>query len=1005
MFCSKCGKSLSEGATVCEHCGAEIAATSPKSEDAEVTPTPIEIPEEQEPVAPQAAPTEPDEPSVQEEAPAKPVKPKKAKKSKKGLIALLIVLVLLLGTIGVVASMLFPLDVTMEDPTVTKTKTGLISNSEIAIGSNQPILSVRYALSANTKPKDDAYQDATCEGGLFDKTVVLNDFRINPGKTKLYVKVKTLFGEYSEDFDLSCNIGKLTVPSYENIVSLSETTKVASEELLITFKNNVSEKDANDKIAGWGGKVIGSIYVLKLYQTKFEGMDLNDLADLIETIKQDEAVLAVSYNTVYSDALTPMALPNDSEYDSWDAAAPYGNNWHLECIDAPGAWDHRQLLKTTPVGILDSTLFYDHEDIQTSSSKYIYLGTESLPTAKDYNNALLRHKESCYNSYCDFCDMLDHGTHVAGIVGAIENNQKGVCGVAWNSDLYFSNGWAWNSDASFAYGSTSAYLYSITYMAMSGCRVINMSLGSAKASVPGGADEIAEGAMIEETFKKLENAGYDFLIVKAAGNSDDDADNYRINRMLKAGETARKHVIIVGALENNSFELGESDSSLSIQYSMAYYSNFGDIVDIAAPGSYIYSTINSGYHFLSGTSMATPVVSGVATMIYGANPALTAPEVKDILTNNVNAYSAKGGLTYPIVNAHLAVEAALNITEQTAVQKPTAGFVTGVVQDAQSGNQINDGVYVIATNNATNERIVADIMPNGEYYFYAEAGTYTLQFHATNYISETIYGVKVETGIVKYNIRLNMVPPSDENVTGSVSGYVIDAFDASRIPNATIAIYRGVDNTSGQIIANAVSDYDGKYSFELEPGNYTAYITANGYTPGTTNLLVVGGESKNDQNCALTPILNVGEIRAVLTWGQYPLDLDSHLVGPSAGGGRFHIYYQAQNYYYNGTLYNNLDVDDTTSYGPETTSVYIGVPGDNYTFYVHDFSNRERSQSNSLATSGATVKVYVGGVDTPYVFNVPAENGTLWEVFSIKDGVLTPSNVMSYESSPSDVGE
>ena len=153
----------------------------------------------------------------------------------------------------------------------------------------------------------------------------------------------------------------------------------------------------------------------------------------------------------------------------------------------------------------------------------------------------------------------------------------------------------------------------------------------------------------------------------------------------------------------------------------------------------------------------------------------------------------------------------------------------------------------------------------------------------------------------------------------------------------------------------------------------------------------------------MTPILNEGEMRVVLTWDQFPLDLDSHLNGPTATGDRFHVYFENMNNYYNGLHYVKLDVDDTDSYGPETTSVYIGCEG-TYVFSVHDYSNRGSYYSTGLALSGAQVKLYIAGRSDPIVYNVPNTEGTLWTVFSVENGVVTPINSMSYEQSPRVVG-
>ena len=212
------------------------------------------------------------------------------------------------------------------------------------------------------------------------------------------------------------------------------------------------------------------------------------------------------------------------------------------------------------------------------------------------------------------------------------------------------------------------------------------------------------------------------------------------------------------------------------------------------------------------------------------------------------------------------------------------------------------------------------------------------------------------------------------------------------IDNGNNTIFNNTENKITEVQADA----NGYYTLLLEPGNYTAYASAEGYTSSKTNILVVPNKN-GEQDCTLTPVLKEGEIRAVLTWGLTPRDLDSHLVGPTPDGNRFHIYFSNKNYNYQGTNYNNLDLDDTTSYGPETTSVYVGVDG-TYTYYVHDFSNRNSSTSNALSLSGAQVKLYIAGREEPIIYNVPNQPGTLWKVFSIENGNVTSINEMSFHS-------
>ena len=124
--------------------------------------------------------------------------------------------------------------------------------------------------------------------------------------------------------------------------------------------------------------------------------------------------------------------------------------------------------------------------------------------------------------------------------------------------------------------------------------------------------------------------------------------------------------------------------------------------------------------------------------------------------------------------------------------------------------------------------------------------------------------------------------------------------------------------------------------------------------------------------------------RIVLTWGSTPSDLDSHLYKKdSEGNVLFHTWYSSKNVYYSSTEYEaNLDVDDTTGYGPETSTVYVPDDDAIYEFHVHDYSNGGSSTSKEMSNSGAQVRLYSGD-RLVSVFNVPTNTvGTLWHVFN-----------------------
>lgn len=125
---------------------------------------------------------------------------------------------------------------------------------------------------------------------------------------------------------------------------------------------------------------------------------------------------------------------------------------------------------------------------------------------------------------------------------------------------------------------------------------------------------------------------------------------------------------------------------------------------------------------------------------------------------------------------------------------------------------------------------------------------------------------------------------------------------------------------------------------------------------------------------AISPVMtNLDGMRVVLSWGEKPFDLDSHLIFP--GG---HIYFDSKE----GTD-ANLDVDDTDSYGSETVTISKKHFGESYIYAVQDYSNKGLPNSNYLSASKAKVFVYVGS-SLVRSYSVPAgKRGNIWTVFKL----------------------
>ncbi|MFD1630015.1 S8 family peptidase [Pseudopedobacter beijingensis] len=203
-----------------------------------------------------------------------------------------------------------------------------------------------------------------------------------------------------------------------------------------------------------------------------------------------------------------------------------------------------------------------------------------------------------------------HGTHVAGIIGAVRDNKKGIDGIADQVEIIpvrcVPNGDERDKDVANA----------IRYATDMGAKVINMSFGKSFSPDKKVVDEAVRYALSK-----------DVLLVHAAGNENLDLEK----------ETAYpSKKFLNGELASAWIEVGAStykaDSTLK-----ASFSNYGQtIVDVFAPGESIYSTVpGSAYQIESGTSMAAPVVSGLAALIRSYYPKLTAPQVKDIILKSV----------------------------------------------------------------------------------------------------------------------------------------------------------------------------------------------------------------------------------------------------------------------------------------------------------------------------------------------------------------------------------
>jgi uncharacterized protein YfaP (DUF2135 family) len=271
------------------------------------------------------------------------------------------------------------------------------------------------------------------------------------------------------------------------------------------------------------------------------------------------------------------------------------------------------------------------------------------------------------------------------------------------------------------------------------------------------------------------------------------------------------------------------------------------------------------------------------------------------------------------------------------------------------------------------------------------------------------------TSTSQYNVvfrfdasTLHLVPETLVQAGGSnncapVTVNVVNALNGSAIPGATVLI-----NSQ-----SATTNSNGSSSFTQMPqGQVSVQVVASGYT--TANQVADLNCIGNTVQIALSPAsgqtggLVSGQFRVILTWGQNPSDLDSHMTGPTTTGTRWHTYYG--NRQPSGGQCG-LDRDDTSSYGPETvTCPLTGTSGESLRPGVYRYSVHHYSGSGNIGTSAASVRLeFANG--TYYTYTPPSGftgSKDVWTVFELtvfSDGsmALAPVNTISNVSSAGSV--
>ncbi|HEV2706333.1 MAG TPA: S8 family serine peptidase [Pyrinomonadaceae bacterium] len=299
--------------------------------------------------------------------------------------------------------------------------------------------------------------------------------------------------------------------------------------------------------------------------------------------------------------------PNDPMFDEQWALVNAGQREGKNKADISAllAWEKTRGTDNVVVAVLDSGVDYTHPDLINN----MWLRPDYIAPYEDEHLGTIDdlHGFNAVDNLRDPMDDNGHGTHCAGIIGAEGNNGEGIAGVNWKVDImplkFMSAG---------GYGTTKDAIEAINYVIQRkrdgvNVRIISASWGSTTRS-----------RALEDVIRKAGEEG--ILFVAASGNSTANTDK----RPHYPSSYKLPNVLSVAALTRRD--------------ELAGFSNFGaKSVHIAAPGAEILSTwLHGDYREASGTSMATPVVSGVAALVISVNPDITLEQLRTRLLDTAD---------------------------------------------------------------------------------------------------------------------------------------------------------------------------------------------------------------------------------------------------------------------------------------------------------------------------------------------------------------------------------
>lgn len=497
------------------------------------------------------------------------------------------------------------------------------------------------------------------------------------------------------------------VPS-KFIVKFTDKSAMSSPSIINLnkrYKVNSIEKVFNNA----EGTILSTIYVLSIPEDSDILSIIHEYASCPDVVYAEPCGLfhlcSNDPDIIYSSPRNNAnfnVIPNDENFSFqwalhntgqhiWPDALPPINGTPDSDIDAVEAWEIETGKPDIIIAIIDSGIDYTHPDLADN----IWINDNEIPgnSIDDDSNGYIDDVMGWdfYHNDSDPLDGMGHGTHCAGIASAIANNNIGIAGVCWNCKIM------------------NIQIINETNHGAPEIPVLN----ALKYAADNGADVMSNSWGTYDYYQSLQDTlnychGKGVFICAAAGNE---------NTSQKLYPAGHENVTAVAATDQHDERCDDDDWDPFNWYTMPLGSNFGDWVDVAAPGNLIYSTMptyhvwfnnywnqwrcggfyQNYYDYLGGTSMATPYVAGLAALLLSKNPDLTPDEVEALICENVDPYISEVYLGTGRINAFKALKA-LTSRPQLNITSITGGFgVNAVVKNSGDKNASNVETMVTVT--------------------------------------------------------------------------------------------------------------------------------------------------------------------------------------------------------------------------------------------------------------------------------------------------------------------